>query len=341
VNARIWWRGLKNLGAKALRYHISLSRMVHWAMGRLSLQTGRSQVLGQPRTLWIEATNACNLECSICPTGIGTLGRKKTLMTLALFREMVSDVRGSLFRVCFSGYGEPFINPEIFDMLAHAHKTGVYSEVYSNLLLADDEKLRRMIEVKLDLLVVAIDLAPEGQNWRFVRGTDKDIAKVKERLTRLAELKEACGSKLPFVRITYPVTKVNESLLETARQFAKDVRADEFAAKTVNAVVAGRSPRDMKEKWVPKGEYDRYGRARYGKGHCPWPYGGSLVYANGDVSPCCYLARGEVVLGNVFKDGGIRGVWNGRPYQDFRDRLVHNVKSIPVCAACVERFHPI
>lgn len=335
---RLWWRKLQSLASKSLRYHLTVSRAISWAFGQFSYLTGRSQNLGLPRTLWIEVTNACNLECSICPTGVGTLSRSVARMKPEQFAKIIDDVQGSLMRVVFSGYGEPFLNTDLFEMLAHARKKRIFTEVYSNLLIVNDDTLRRIIESKLDLLVVAIDLSPEGKNWRYVRSTTRDIAKVRERLTRLAELKKELGSPLPIVRLSYPVTKDNEHLLDQARAFAQEVQADEFLPKTVNALVAGQSIKDMKAKWIPTGLFDRYSRRRVGKGHCQWPYSGALVYANGEVSPCCYLGRGEKTLGNVITDGGVRAVWNGEKYQDFRRRLMHDVKSVPICAGCVERF---
>lgn len=339
MNVRLWLRGVKLLVNKAQVYHVTPSRLASWALTRYSFLTASSRCLGLPRVLWIEVTNACNLQCLICPTGSGTLSRARARLSCACFKEIVDELSGSLMRIVFSGYGEPLLNPEIYDMLVYAHRQRVFTEMYSNLLLPDDDALHSIIESKADLLVVAIDLAPEGQNWRYVHSTADNIARVKDRLMRLAELKRAHHSKQPIVRISYPVTRNNAPLLDQARQFAQDVQANEFLPKTVNAIVAGKSPREMK-KYIPKG-FDRYSRVKVGSGRCHWPYSAGLIYANGDFAPCCYLARGEHILGNIFEQGSIRAVWNNKRFQDFRYRLMHDPESVPHCAQCVERFDTV
>lgn len=337
MDARMWLRRLRSLFQKARLYHITPSRLASWALSSYSFRTARSCNLGLPRALWIEATNVCNLQCTICPTGSGTLGRTKAYLSYASFKAVVDELSGSLLRVVFSGYGEPLLNPEIYDMLSYAHKRKIFTEVYSNLLLADDDSLRRLIESKVDLLVVAVDIAPNGSNWRYVRSAAEDIARVKDRLAKLADLKQVHGSKVPVVRVSYPVTKDNVSLLGEAERLAREVQADEFLPKTVNAIVAGKSEEEMKHKFVPEG-FSRYARARVGTGHCHWPYSAGLIYANGDFAPCCYLARGEHVFGNVLAEGGVRAVWNNAKFQSFRYRLMHEPESVPHCARCVERF---
>jgi len=315
------------------------ARFVSHVLSRYSFRTQRADNLSGPEILYIEATSTCNLHCTICPTGVGTLGRPKARMSLEQFTNLVDQTSHSLRRVVFAGYGEPFINPATFDMIAYARSKRVFTELYSNVLLLDDNDLRRIISAGLDLLVVAIDLAPQGKNWRYVKKTDQSIDRVKAVLRRLAELKTETASKLPIVRVSYPVTKDNEARLEEARQLARDVRAEEFLPKTVNAVVAGKDPQEMIEKYVAD-NFSRYTRPKKGSGHCRWPYSGALVYANGDVSPCCHLGRGEHNLGNVFTDG-VDKVWNGEKYKKFRLKLMHEPHTVEHCAQCVERFETI
>jgi radical SAM protein with 4Fe4S-binding SPASM domain len=340
MNVRLWLRQARALANKAQAYHLTPSRLGSWALSRYSFHTARAHNLGLPRVLWIEPTNVCNLQCPICPTGSDTLNRPKASLSQARFKGIVDELHSSLMRLVFSGYGEPLLNPEVLDMVRYAGAHRIYTEMYSNFLVPNDKMLHHIIESGLDLLVVAIDLAPEGQNWRYIHSTPQSIARVKERLARLCELKRVHESRLPLVRISYPVTKYNLSVLEDGRGFAQDVNADDFLPKTVNALVAGKNETEMKQRFVPQ-EFDRYSRVRTGSGRCHWPYAAGLVYANGDFAPCCYLARGEHVLGNVFDEGGVRAVWNSNRFQAFRHRLMHDPGSVPHCSQCAERFDTI
>ncbi len=340
MSVRLGLRHLRSLLMQKAAFHVTPKRLAYWALSRTSFLLASRRDLGLPRNLWIEATNACNLHCQICPTGSGTLGRPTARLSFARFKQVVDELSGSLIHVMFSGYGEPLLNPEIYDMVAYAHDRKIFTEIYSNLLLPDDAALRKLIESGLDLIVVAIDLAPQGQNWRYTRTTAEDIARVKDRLLRLAELKKEYGSKLPVVRVSYPVTRDNASLLDQAAQLAQEVAAEEFVPKTVNTIIAGKSPQEMKDKYVAEG-FDRYSRAKIGSGRCRWPYAGLLIYANGEVTPCCYLGRNQHIMGNAFEEGGVRAIWNNEKYCEFRYRLMHDPSSVPYCAQCVERFETV
>lgn len=330
-----WWAKLVR---RARTYHLNFPRLLNYVLSQFSWRARRRRSLGGPRVLWIEPTNACNLECPICPTGAGTLGRGKTRMSFQQFKELVDARRDTLLRLVFSGYGEPFINPATLDMIEYAHKHGIVTEVYSNLLLVNDDTIRRIVRSGLEEIVVAIDVASQGNSWRYVKKTAESIERVKERLTRLMQIRRELGRSTPFVRVTYPLTKENEPLVEEARRLAEDAGVDAFSIKTVNATIAGTGFKKLKQKWIPDG-FDRYARPVNGHGRCPWPYGGGLVYANGDLAPCCHLGRGEHVLGNVFGPGGFSRVWNGKDYEDFRRMLMECPESDPVCGPCRERFN--
>ena len=44
------------------------------------------------------------------------------------------------------------------------------------------------------------------------------------------------------------------------------------------------------------------------------------ILANGDVVPCCYDLKGEVVFGNMFSED-MFAIWHGQKYTGFRDRF--------------------
>jgi len=318
------------------KYHMTPVRTGAMLANKAAYKLRLPQAPGGPKTLYFEATNACNLDCMICPTGLGTTGRAKARLHLDEFKQIVDQAGSSLLHVVFAGYGEPFLNPDVYDMLKYARSKKIFTEVYSNLLLLKDEGLERIVDTEMDLLVVAIDLAPEGANWRFVKGTEHDIDLCKDRLKKLGELKRRRGAKRPIVRVSFPMTKANENLEGEARKFADEVGADQFLPKSVNAAVAGNDVEAMRRQWVAEA-LDRYAKPQGAGGHCRWPYTGGLIYANGDFAPCCHLGRGEHVLGNVLKDG-VAKVWNGEKFQGFRQALAKDADSVPHCGPCVERF---
>lgn len=57
------------------------------------------------------------------------------------------------------------------------------------------------------------------------------------------------------------------------------------------------------------------------------------ILANGDVVPCCYDLKGEVVFGNVLEES-IFDIWNGEKMREFREKMF-NGKVDSLCKKCI------
>src|SRR5437870_5664556 len=55
----------------------------------VSLASKSTFVAGRPMNITIEQTNVCNLDCPVCETGAGILGRTKRHMSLQDFRTII------------------------------------------------------------------------------------------------------------------------------------------------------------------------------------------------------------------------------------------------------------
>ncbi len=59
-----------------------------------------------------------------------------------------------------------------------------------------------------------------------------------------------------------------------------------------------------------------------------------IIYYDDRVSPCCFDAEGDLIVGNVM-DQGIKEIWNGAPLRNIRDlHCSHHFKDIPLCSKC-------
>lgn len=68
-------------------------------------------------------------------------------------------------------------------------------------------------------------------------------------------------------------------------------------------------------------------------GFCPMAMSYLKVEPDGEAFPCCRAPR-ELRLGNVFTDGGVEGVWNGKPMQDLREKMRSGDYPEP-CVGCL------
>ena len=82
-------------------------------------------------TLQIEPTRRCNLNCKICIRP--NLNELTASLSLKDFRKVLDS---SNFRhVALHGWGEPLLNPELFQMVKHAESKGVSTELTTNATL--------------------------------------------------------------------------------------------------------------------------------------------------------------------------------------------------------------
>ena len=113
--------------------------------------------------VYIEPTNACNLECRTCVRNVWDepIGQ----MNGKTFGRIVKGLKAFSPKptVFFGGFGEPLSHPDIVDMVARVKAIGAPVELITNGTLLTPEMSGRLIEAGLDVLWVSLDGAtPES-----------------------------------------------------------------------------------------------------------------------------------------------------------------------------------
>jgi len=113
--------------------------------------------------VYIEPTNACNLECRTCIRNVWDepIGRMSTKTFDRIMEGLkVFSPKPTVF---FGGFGEPLSHPGIVDMVAQVKALGITVELITNGTLLTREMSRQLIEAGLDMLWVSLDGAtPES-----------------------------------------------------------------------------------------------------------------------------------------------------------------------------------
>ncbi|MDM7914144.1 MAG: radical SAM protein [Candidatus Eisenbacteria bacterium] len=73
-----------------------------------------------PRLLMIEATNACNLHCPLCPVGAGVMTRPRGYMEIEPYRKLIREVSPFVSRILMNFAGETLLHPQIVEMVRFA-----------------------------------------------------------------------------------------------------------------------------------------------------------------------------------------------------------------------------
>ena len=106
--------------------------------------------------LYIEPTNACNLECRTC---IRNDWQETTgFVTSGTFDQIVEGLKAfsPAPPVFFGGFGEPLFHPSIVETVTDVKATGARVELITNATLLTGETSRRLVEAGLDALWISL-----------------------------------------------------------------------------------------------------------------------------------------------------------------------------------------
>jgi len=318
-----------------------LKRAANRARLRLWYRLAGLRVPGMPRILMIEPTNECNLRCPLCPTGAGTLRRTKGHMAFELYQQILEELDDSLERLMLYNYGEPFLHPRIFDMVALARRAEIHTRISTNGLVflraghADD-----LISCGLNHLRVSLDGATEATYAQYRAGGR--LEPILQGVQLLQQRKRERGRRRPVVELQFIAMRHNEHELPAMRRIAEELGTP-LRVKTVGLGDVRRDP--TQQKWLPQDVSLRRYRERDGRlelAHdirprfvCDHPWHRLVVNWDGLVTPCCYDPHGDYAFGNAME--GIGVVWSGERLRAFR-QAVWSPTPPPICSRCAVRL---
>lgn len=301
-----------------------------------NLDTADFSVSGFPYMLQIEPTNFCNLSCPLCPAGRKSeLNRKRRHMSFKEFKSIIDDMQKYLLFVVLWEWGEPFLNPELPEMIQYASEKGIKVITSTNAQLLENKNyVERTLRSGLATLIIAIDSLKSENYLKYRKGGNLD--KAISGLENIILLKKQLNSKV-LINLRMVIMKSNENELPEMRKFAKRMKVDKFTVKTVNPSCGLIS---MDHECVPENPlYRRYAykpesyeRIRI-NGLCIKVNQMSSIFSNGDVVPCCYDYNSEMKIGNINKTP-LTELWNGNAYRELR-KIIHYAKDrFPKCKEC-------
>ncbi len=168
---------------------------------RFELFLERLLSLGRPTLDWIqvEVSSHCNAACTYCPRTVYRDRWEDRHLPLSSFERLLPAFSKTRL-VYLQGWGEPFLNPEFFAMVAMAKGAGCRVGTTTNGMLLTAERIERVLEADVD--IVAFSLAGTGQaNDAIRKGTRLEA--VLRAIGSLAEAKERRRSRKPEVHIAY------------------------------------------------------------------------------------------------------------------------------------------
>ena len=324
----------------------------------------------EPRVIFIEATNRCNLHCQTCPRTFFEFEPPRTLSFEAFVR--IAEQFPGMERALLHGIGEPLINSALPRMIAYLKEQDVEVLINSNGTLLTRRWQEELVACGLDAYRCSIDAA-EAATFSRIRGHDQ-LHRVTEGVKGLIEMKQRLNSDTPAISLWCVVTQENLAELPEVVRLAAQLgvpevylqrlvfflgaEEEQYGLARQELAIFGRDE-ERQEEIIDRCEAlgEELGVALHASGArdpgsslsgacpaqaAPWqecmrPWTAAYVTANGNCLPCCIAPfatqdYASLILGNVF-DEPFETLWNAQPYQEFRTRLMSANPPAP-CAGC-------
>ena len=321
--------------------HINFFRSWNLILLRVSFYYGkivkRPIHFGQPFSLSIEPTTACNLACPECPSGLKQFTRPTGKLNIELHERMLQQVHKSVFYINYYFQGEPFLNPKFLSIIRQAKQYNIYTATSTNAHFIDQKKAEEIVASGLDRLIISIDgLTQETYESYRVNGK---LEKVIEASKWLVAAKKEAKRKTPYLIFQFLAVAQNEHEIPAIYQLGKSIGIDEVRIKTAQLYDYQHG-----NPLIPKNEkYARYKQQKDGTyqlkyktgNHCWRMWSGSVLTWDGKVVPCCFDKDAQHVLGTL-EANTFQEIWNNKAYTTMRGAVLNKRNKIDICKNCSE-----
>ena len=234
-------------------------------------------------------------------------------MPLSVFERALEQVQKTAHTMQFYFQGEPLLNKQLPEMIAAAHKVGLYTIVSTNAQALNQEMADALVQSGLSRIIVSIDgFTQESYEAYRIGGS---LEKALNALQYLANAKKAHKSS---IRIELQVLrlKTNEHEWEWIKKNYRKLGATHLAFKTAQLYDF-----EHGHPLMPTDErYSRYRKTAHGTyvhkksvplhstlytlhrafgASCLRLWSGCVITTNGEVLPCCYDKDHRHTLGNI------------------------------------------
>jgi radical SAM protein with 4Fe4S-binding SPASM domain len=148
--------------------------------------------------LFIEITNACNFKCTWCPDEI--MDRRRGFMKKTKIFRILDEIAqkrpwlGPLYPVKLHQMGEPFLHPDLVEIVAYAESRGVPIELNTNCGLITREKIDGLYGAGLTNLILSYQ-TPDRDSFKTRKAPSLHFDDYRDKVRLAVERKVAMGAR--------------------------------------------------------------------------------------------------------------------------------------------------
>jgi len=337
---------------------MNLDKYVRYVKSGFNVLLKPNVVNTHPIYIQIDPTSYCNLSCKSC--GRDSIVDKPTHLTFDHFKKYIDIIKP--FKVAMSGTGEPFMNPQLLEMVKYAKEKESSVLITTNFTLINEKKAEQIVESGLDLLKISID-ATNRETYLKIRGKDY-FDKILESVDLINRIKDGMNSKTPYLRFQFVIQSENykeipklidlavskrinaiylQPLLLTYVEDRKEFLSKNLMAEELKEILC-ESKLYADKKAISTNidnlisNFDLYFHGQKdgdaGKRICIMPWFSLFLSADGFIRPCCSFGTSVGDLGNILQED-FKEIWNNDKYLRFRKLIKKGKAPFPVCKDCI------
>ncbi|MCK5169424.1 MAG: radical SAM protein [Bacteroidales bacterium] len=302
----------------------------------LSILLKKVVVLGYPFSITTEPTNNCNLHCLECPSGNDSSKRIKGNIDFELYKKIIDEVKDFIIYQMIYFQGEPFLNPEFFNLISYADNNNIYTNTSTNGHFLSPENCEKIVKSGLKKIIISIDGTTQETYEKYrVEGT---LEKVIEGIQNLVITKQQLKSKYPVVHIQFLVLKHNEHQIKEINSLAKSLGVNKLELKSAQI-----ENFEENSDLIPALEkFSRYNNRKTNfkiksklLNRCFRIWSTLIVNQEGTIVPCCFDKELQYPVGNAINNSALK-IWKSKEFAGFRRNILLNRKKTPICRNCTE-----
>jgi radical SAM protein with 4Fe4S-binding SPASM domain len=308
--------------------------------------------------LQVEVTSHCNASCIYCPNSVYQSSWKNQHLSLDTFKTLLPYFRRTLL-VYLQGWGEPFLNPDIFEMIKLTKQTGAQAGTTTNGIVLNEKNINRLINSEIDIITFSLaglgdqnDAIRKGTNYNQIIKTielinfEKNKRKLVKPEIHIAYLLLKSGlEKIQNLPETFAGKGINQIIISTL----DFVPQSDLEAETIrpNSHEEFLNIQNKLEGVVIKGKeqnlkiFYRIFNPNKRKSLCAENVQKSLyISVNGFVSPCVFTniptiqnqSSNNLRFGNI-NHKFLSSIWRQKDYKTFRNSF-YTCNLLEVCKNC-------
>lgn len=297
----------------------------------------------------LDLTRQCNLSCLGCRfhskeskgSALGDQGIINFPFDWA--KNLFSELRSLNTRMLFlMGDGEPFLYPQIFDVIQMAKKFGLHVTITTNGTLLDQVRAKHIIDSGLDAMHVSLWASSYEEYSKQYPGVDPvNFERVINGMKILSSLKAINQTKVPYIVLSNPINRFNYQSLDKMIAIAKEAGIDAIAFTPFKSNRGNLSSysltRQQQEDLCNRAMQLKRKIRQYSLGNninrlilryrfnemgyklpCYIYWFHSRIKVDGKILSC---GRSELTLGDLKKES-FSDIWNGEAYRMMRNKTL-------------------